>query len=240
MNRKMILLSLAALSICLKAGGFLYGADTADRLLQLGCLDVTKAPHAADPTGQSDSTEAIQRAVNDARDRGLVCFFPAGTYVISDTLSCEQEVSKLDRPRHVDGGTQHYWPVHRPIVLMGSAKGKRPVLKLARNAKGFDNPSRPKNAVWIWAQTWFDAPGKEEPVWGKEQANISFNHCFRGIDIDIRGHAGAMGKGSPRPYAGRSPMRPLSNDATTWRFRPGNRIRRAFPRLRVGQSPASG
>lgn len=155
-------------------------------------------------------------------------------------ISCEQEVSKLDRPRHVDGGTQHYWPVHRPIVLMGSAKGKRPVLKLARNAKGFDNPSRPKNAVWIWAQTWFDAPGKEEPVWGKEQANISFNHCFRGIDIDIRGHAGAMGKGSPRPYAGRSPMRPLSNDATTWRFRPGNRIRRAFPRLRVGQSPASG
>ena len=51
----------------------------------------------------------------------------------------------------------------------------------------------PKHAVWIWAQTWFDAPGKEEPVWGKEQANISFNHFFRGIDIDIRGHAGAIG-----------------------------------------------
>jgi hypothetical protein len=165
----------------------------ADRLLQLGCLDVTKVPYSADPGGRSDSTQAIQRAVNDARDRGLVCFFPAGTYLISDTISCEQQVSKLDRPRHVDGGTQHYWPVHRPIVLMGSTTGQRPVLKLAANAKGFDDPARPKNAVRVWAQTWFDAPGKEEPVWGKEQANISFNHVFRGIDIDVRGHAGAIG-----------------------------------------------
>jgi len=162
-------------------------------LLEIGCLDVTRPPYAADPTGKRDCTEAIQRAVNDARDRGLVCFFPGGTYLISDTISCEQTVSKLDRPRHVDGGTQHYWPVHRPIVLMGSTKGKRPVLKLAENAEGFADPTRPKNLVWIWAQTWFDAPGKEEPVWGKEQANISFNHVLRGIDIDIRGHAGAMG-----------------------------------------------
>ena len=127
------------------------------------------------------------------RQESPACFFPEGTYLISDTISCEQQVSKLDRPRHVDGGTQHYWPVHRPIVLMGSTKGKRPVLKLAGNARGFDDPARPKNAVWIWAQTWFDAPCKEEPVWGKEQANISFNHFFRGVDIDIRGHAGAMG-----------------------------------------------
>ena len=193
MKVTMLLLSLAAFAADALAGESPANVDSHDRLLQLGCLDVTKAPYAADPTGKSDSTKAIQRAVNDARDRGLVCFFPEGTYLISDTISCEQQVSKLDRPRHVDGGTQHYWPVHRPIVLMGSTKGKRPVLKLAANAQGFDDPARPKNAVWIWAQTWFDAPGKEEPVWGKEQANISFNHFFRGIDIDIRGHAGAIG-----------------------------------------------
>ena len=167
--------------------------NSADRLLQLGLLDVTKAPYRADPTGNADCNKAIQQAVNDARDRGLVCFFPGGTYLLSDTISCEQVVRKLDRPKHVDGGTQHYWPVHRPMVLLGSTKGKRPVLKLAANAKGFDEPARPKNLIWIWAQTWFDAPGKEEPVCGKEQANISFNHIFRGIDIDVRGHAGAMG-----------------------------------------------
>ncbi|MCU0871528.1 MAG: glycoside hydrolase family 55 protein [Pirellulaceae bacterium] len=193
MKVTVLLLSLAAFATDAPAGESPATVDSPDRLLQLGCLDVTKVPYAADPTGQSDSTKAIQRAVNDARDRGLVCFFPAGNYVISDTISCEQQVRKLDRPRHVDGGTQHYWPVHRPIVLMGSTKGQRPVLKLAAQAQGFDDPERPKNAVWIWAQTWFDAPGREEPVWGREQANISFNHFFRGIDIDIRGHAGAIG-----------------------------------------------
>jgi len=193
MKVAVLLASLAACAVNALAGESTADVAAADRLLQLGCLDVTKVPYSADPTGRSDSTQAVQRAVNDARDRGLVCFFPEGTYLISDTISCEQQVSKLDRPRHVDGGTQHYWPVHRPIVLMGSTKGKRPVLKLAASAKGFDDPARPKIAVRIWAQTWFDAPGKEEPVWGKEQANISFNHFFRGIDIDVRGHAGAIG-----------------------------------------------
>ena len=113
--------------------------------------------------------------------------------MISDTISCEQQVSKLDEPRHVDGGTEHYWPVHRPIVLMGSTKGRRPVLKLSPGARGFDDPAKPKIAIWIWAQTWFDARGKDEPVWGEEQPNISFNHVFKGIDIDIREHAGAIG-----------------------------------------------
>ncbi|MCH5375852.1 MAG: glycoside hydrolase family 55 protein, partial [Planctomycetes bacterium] len=167
--------------------------DRSDRLFRLGLLDVTQAPYSADPAGQVDSTEVIQRAVNDARDNGLVCFFPDGTYLISDTISCEQEVSKLATPKHVDGGTQHYWPVHRPIVLLGSSRGKRPVLKLSKDAQGFDNPTRPKLAVHIWAQTWFDARGKEEPIWGEEQPNISFDHIFKGIDIDISGHPGAIG-----------------------------------------------
>ena len=182
-----------AINVALNAADSPSGERPGDRRRPVGLLAVTQAPYRADPTGATDSTKAIQQAVNDARDQGLVCFFPGGTYLLSDTLSCEQQVRKLDRPRQVDGGTQHYWPVHRPIVLMGSTQGKRPVLKLSGSAQGFADPARPKNLVWIWAQTWFDAPGKEEPVWGKEQANISFNHVFRGIDIDIRGHAGAMG-----------------------------------------------
>jgi hypothetical protein len=147
----------------------------------------------ADPTGDVDSTAAIQRAVNDARDQGLVCFFPEGTYLISDTLSCEQQVKKLDRPRQTDGRTQHYWDEPHKIVMFGSTKGKRPVLKLSKDAKGFADPAKPKIAVWIWAQTRDDAPGRQEPEWGKEQPNISFGHYFKGIDIDIRGHAGAIG-----------------------------------------------
>jgi len=169
------------------------GTPAADPLLAIGCLDVTRAPFSADPTGQTDSTAALQRAINDARDRGLVCFFPTGTYLVSDTLSCGLRMRKLDRPMHVDGGTEHYMPIQTPIVLRGSTKGPRPVIKLAPGAKGFDNPGRPKQVIWIWAQTYFDAPGRNEPIWGKEQGNINFNHHFIGIDIDVRGHAGAIG-----------------------------------------------
>ena len=113
--------------------------------------------------------------------------------MISDTISCEQQVRKLDRPRQTDGRTQHYWDLSHRNVLFGSGKGKRPLLKLAKDAKGFDDPGKPKFAVWIWAQTRDDAPGKQEPEWGKEQPNINFSHYFKGIDIDIRGHAGAIG-----------------------------------------------
>jgi hypothetical protein len=163
-------------------------------LSEMGLLDITKTPYSADPKGETDSTKAIQQAVNDARDNGLVCFFPEGTYLISDTISCEQKVEKLDKPLNQMGGTEHYWPYNQtPIVLMGSTRGKRPLIKLAKDAKGFDDPLNPKKAIWIWAQTYYDAPGKDEPVWGQEKGSISFNHIFIGIDIDIRGHAGAIG-----------------------------------------------
>lgn len=175
------------------AAEFPAGVDTSDRLVQLGLLDVTKAPYRADPTGTRDSTQTIQRAVNDARDYALVCFFPEGTYLISDTISCEQQVRKLDRPRNTDRRTQHYWDLSHRNVLFGSGKSNRPVLKLSNDAEGFDDPDHPKFAVWIWAQTRDDAPGKQEPEWGKEQPNINFSHYFKGIDIDIRGHAGAIG-----------------------------------------------
>ncbi len=167
--------------------------DRGDELYQLGLLDVTKAPYSADPTGKADSTAAIQRAVNDARDNWLVCFFPEGTYLISDTISCQQQVRKLDRPRSTDRHTQHYWDLAHRIVMFGSGKGRRPIIKLSEDAKGFDDPNNPKFAVWIWAQTRDDAPGKQEPAWGKEQPNIAFRHFFKGIDIDVRGHAGAIG-----------------------------------------------
>lgn len=170
------------------------GVTATGSLLETGCLDVTKAPYFADPSGKKDSTTAIQRAANDARDYQYVCFFPSGTYLVSETISCQQPVQKLDKPRFTDRMRQSYWDIPgRTCVLMGSTNGKRPVLKLAPDAKGFDDPARPKNVVYIWAQTRNDAPGKEEPEWGKEQPNISFGHTFRGIDIDVRGHAGAVG-----------------------------------------------
>lgn len=193
MFRTTLCLAISLIATLAAAADLPAGAESGDGLLRLGLLDVTKAPYRADPSGTADSTGAIQQAVNDARDRGLVCFFPEGTYLISDTISCQQQVKKLDQPRHTDAHTQHYWDLPQRIVMFGSTKGRRPVLKLSPDAKGFEDPSRPKIAVWIWAQTRDDAPGKEEPEWGKEQPNISFSHVFKGIDIDVRGHAGAIG-----------------------------------------------
>jgi hypothetical protein len=181
------LLSIAVTAIT-AAAELPTGVDPGDRLLQAGCLDVTKAPYLADPTGVKDATQAIQRAVNDARDHDLVCFFPEGTYLISDTISCEQQVRKLDAPRFVEGGKRaDYWHLNHQIVMIGSTKGmKRPLLKLSKDAKGFDDPSKPKICVYVWAHTWYgDGTG--------EQPNISFNHVFKGINIDVRGHAGAIG-----------------------------------------------
>ncbi len=193
MKRLLPLLVPLAFSLLAGAAELPAGVDPANPLLQHGCLDVTQAPYRADPTGRTDSTAAIQRAVNDARDHDLVCFFPEGTYLVSDTISCEQQVKKLDQPRTADSRKQHYWDQSHRIVMFGSTQGKRPVLKLAPDAKGFDDPAKPRILVWIWAQTRDDAPGTDEPEWGKEQSNISFSHFFRGIDLDIRGHAGAIG-----------------------------------------------
>ncbi|MBN2316707.1 MAG: hypothetical protein JXM79_22460, partial [Sedimentisphaerales bacterium] len=178
MKATIIFFLMSTIAINALTGEFPTGVDTTDRLLQAGCLDVTKPPYAADSTGTTDSTQAIQRAVNDARDHGLACFFPEGTYLISDTLSCEQQVRRLDKPRFVEGGKRaDYWHINHQIVMIGSTKGKkRPVLKLSPDAKGFDDPSNPKLCVYIWAHTWYgDGTG--------EQPNISFNHIFKGIDI---------------------------------------------------------
>jgi hypothetical protein len=75
--------SLLVLAIIVLAADVTYGElpkefDRSDRLFQLGLLDVTKTPYSADPTGDVDSTAAIQRAVNDARDHGWSVSFRRG------------------------------------------------------------------------------------------------------------------------------------------------------------------
>src|ERR1700759_5583104 len=60
--------------------------------IKRGVLDVTLYDgwegNAVDPTGVKDSTKALQKAIDDARDFEFVALFPAGTYKISDTLNC--------------------------------------------------------------------------------------------------------------------------------------------------------
>jgi len=159
------------------------GVDVDDPLYKLGYLDVTKAPYNADPTGAKDSTRALNQAVRDARERMMVCYFPSGEYLISDTIYCMKTNKGVGgaRPRDV------------PCVLAGSRKGARPVIRLASSAPGFGDPRKPKAAIWIWAmpQKPAEKAGSQRPE--DEQANISFNQIFKGIDIDCGGNAGAIG-----------------------------------------------
>ncbi len=96
-----------------------------------GFLDVTSM--GADPSGAADSTVAIQKAVEAARDAEEVLFFPPGTYSVSDTIDCVFE-SKA-----------------RACRLMGSTAdaARRAVIRLAPHSKGFGDPERPKVVVHL-------------------------------------------------------------------------------------------
>jgi len=65
----------------------------------IGLVDVTQAPFGADPTGKRDATKALQHAIDFVRDHQMVCFFPPGTYRVSDTLTCTQQLYRRSNGR---------------------------------------------------------------------------------------------------------------------------------------------
>jgi hypothetical protein len=145
------------------------------KLAQLGLVDVTAKPFLADPTGQRDSTEALQKAIYFARDKRMITFFPLGTYLVSNTLVAVKSTNRL-----------------APCVLVGERRqgsGKsaaRPVILLAPHSSGFGDPAHPKFVVYFWSHS----------SWGatRSQPNISMNQVFVGIDVTIgKGNAGAVG-----------------------------------------------
>lgn len=148
----------------------------------------------AQPDDGKDDTAAIQRAVEDARERGLVVFFPSGVFHVSDTVSVVQET--LWNPKRQKWIHQR----EKPNMLLGTTLGQRAVLRLMDDAPGFDDPANPKPLVWIWSEPRnHKVTGQkrniENPRPEDEQSNISFDQVFRGIDLDLRarGNRGAVG-----------------------------------------------
>jgi hypothetical protein len=158
----------------------------------LGLVDVTKGPFNADSTGKTDCTAALQAAINFARDHQMICFFPPGTYRVSDTLLCIELLYKRSNGR-VFGAP--LWP----CMLVGSRAGKeRPKIVLAPNSPGFGNTDKPKYVVNFWARGYANPTTVDKVRDGRspeqEQPNISMNQMFVNLDITIgAGNAGAVG-----------------------------------------------
>jgi len=153
-----------------------------NKLAKLGLVDITAAPFYADPTGKEDSTMAIQEAINLARDYQMVCYFPLGTYKVSDTISCIQ--GYYQRQNDTIGSSRVFF-----CSLMGSGTNpaKRPKIFLAPNSPGFNNPNKSKYVIHFWTRS-LDR-GVDE-----SQSNIAFNQKFTNIDIEIgEGNSGAIG-----------------------------------------------
>ena len=157
--------------------------DDNNLLQSWGFINVAGAPFHADPTGTRDSTQAIQAAIDYARQRQLVCLFPPGEYLVSDTLVCEQ-YRPLQTPTRRTGDRNH------PCVLVGmEMHGRRPCLVLSPQAQGFDDPENPKPVVYFWAA----GNGVEVPL-DRPQPNISMNQMMIGIDVRLGpNHPGALG-----------------------------------------------
>lgn len=155
-------------------------------LAKLGLLDVTAAPFYADNTGEKDCTKEINEAIRTAQRYQLVCYFPLGTYKISDTIYGQQDIW-WDYPYKDYRVTARQYPV----VLMGERKyveGQeqplRPELYLAPNSPGFTNPRVNKYVVNIFR-------GKHPD---RHSAPGSIGNMVTGININIgEGNYGAIG-----------------------------------------------
>jgi hypothetical protein len=161
------------------------------KLGALGYVDVTQKPFSADPTGKADSTKAIQAAVTFARDHQMACFFPPGTYLLSDTLTCVQQLYKRANGR-VFGGNRF------PNMLVGSRAGaQRPRLVLAPKAAGFGDAAKPKIFVHFWSRGYKNPTTADRVTDGLppevEQPNIGMNQMLVNLDLVVgEGNGGAI------------------------------------------------
>lgn len=162
-----------------------------DRLAALGYVDVTAAPFHADPTGARDSTRALEDAILFARDHQMASFFPPGTYRVSDTLECTQQLYRRVSGR-VFGGNRF------PVMLVGSQAGdRRPRLLLAPHSAGFGDPEKPKVFVRFWSRGYQNPTTADRVTDGLppdvEQPNIGMNQLLVNLDVVIgEGNPGAI------------------------------------------------
>lgn len=95
-------------------------------------LDATKPPYNAAGDGRADDTAALQRALDDAMGRGRIVYLPAGTYLVSSTLTWKKKQAD---------GTEAWGRVW----VQGEGPS-RTTLKLRDAA--FADPKAPRAVMW--------------------------------------------------------------------------------------------
>lgn len=126
--------------------------------------------YGADPSGQQDSTQAIQMAINDSQAKQLALWFPAGDYRVSQRL----EINQLD-----DNGNY-------PAILLGQTLGsQRARLILSAYSPGFQDVNNRRAVLHFFNLGTAD----------KESGNTGlFNQMLRHLDVLIEtGNPGAVG-----------------------------------------------
>jgi hypothetical protein len=141
-----------------------------------GLIDV-KARYGAKGDGKTDDTAAIQRAITEnigidvkTNNPGSTLYFPPGTYVLSDTLWWKDSKGKLTS-----------W-----ISIQGSGSTQT-FFRLRNNARGFDNPDKPK-AIF------YTSSANPNPCCGNEPGvgNEGYRMMMEDFAIDVgKGNAGA-------------------------------------------------
>lgn len=142
----------------------------------------------ADPTGKTDSTVALQRALTAARTQNFTVYLPSGCYAVSDQLNATE-------PRN------GRW---QPVVIVGEKVGPgglKPTLVLRPNTPRFTNAKAPRGML-VFQTDWCLAPGAEVAgvaggcSAGQHQASppYNFNQVIQSVDVVIgEGNYGAVG-----------------------------------------------
>ena len=153
-------------------------------LAEMGYVDVTAAPFDADPSGKTDATKALQYAIEYACTNHMACFFPSGTYLVSDTLTCTAPMYRRQNGKTTGSAR------NAPNILLGSRAGKgRAVIKLAASSPRFGDPEKPAYVVYFWTRSLEGLDREYKP-----SGNISMSQIFVGIDIVIgENNPGAVG-----------------------------------------------
>jgi hypothetical protein len=161
----------------------LAGIPKENELYRMGYLDIRLM--GADPTGKTNSTEAIRKAVALARDNDLVCYFPGGTYLVSDTIRIMRKC--------VPSGNGWRTDNHQSVLI--GEPGNRPLIKLMKGAPNFQDPENPMPVFWLYSMSAYgqqpECEGSTDPLC--EQSNINFSQTVRGFTMDLGGNPGAVG-----------------------------------------------